>query len=75
MKTALVRVPSEITAIDDDGHIEIWYDGQVIGTIHGLDGPGVQIVTKHAVGPIRKSYEGNTAPITITVHIDPTQEA
>lgn len=28
--------------------VEIWRDGQFIGTITGADGPGVRIISKHA---------------------------
>jgi hypothetical protein len=29
--------------------IELWHDGDFIGTVAGADGPGVRIVTKHTV--------------------------
>ncbi len=27
--------------------IEIWYAGELIGSVTGADGPGVRIITKH----------------------------
>jgi hypothetical protein len=29
--------------------IELWHEGQLIGTVAGADGPGVRIVTKHTI--------------------------
>ena len=31
--------------------IEVWYDGQMVGTIYGADGPGVRFISKHPLTP------------------------
>ncbi len=45
MKTQLRSVPHSI--LRDEVIIEIWHNGQFIGTIAGADGPGVRIISKY----------------------------
>jgi hypothetical protein len=44
MKTTL-----RLSVLPDQSVVELWHDGQFIGTVTGADGPGVRIVTKFAV--------------------------
>ena len=43
MKTILRPRPH--TLIKGATVVELWHDGQLIGTIGGADGPGVRIIT------------------------------
>jgi hypothetical protein len=47
MKTELRIRPHSTLAGE---HIyELWYAGELIGTVAGSDGPGVRVITKHAM--------------------------
>jgi hypothetical protein len=47
MKTELRLTPHSI--LPGRTVIELWYDGQLIGTIAGANGPGVRVVTKDTI--------------------------
>ena len=47
MKTELRVKPHSV--LPGQSVIELWHDGQLIGTVAGADGPGVKIITKHPV--------------------------
>jgi hypothetical protein len=49
--------------------VDLWHDGQLIGTITGADGPGVRIVTKFAV------VVAPAAEMVTEVWIDPSELA
>lgn len=44
MKTELRMRPH---LVDDRAVIELWHDGQFIGTVVGAEGPGVRIISKY----------------------------
>jgi hypothetical protein len=44
--------------------VEIWYDGKLIGTVTGADGPGVRIISKHK---LETSRGGTTIPLGLNV--------
>lgn len=45
MKTQ-IRVVKHLVLTDADV-VELWHDGQFIGTVVGADGPGVRIISKY----------------------------
>lgn len=45
MKSELRLQPHSV--IPDACVIEVWYDGKLIATVAGADGPGVRVITKH----------------------------
>lgn len=52
MKTQLVVAPHLV--LPGQTVVEIWYSGELIGTVAGADGPGVRVISKHdmiALGP------------------------
>jgi hypothetical protein len=44
---------------------EIWYDGKLIGTVTGADGPGVRIISKHFCEPIAHSLAGPADALSV----------
>jgi len=65
MKTTLRAVPHSI--IPGATIFEVWHDGQFIASITGADGPGVRILSKHAMKT--ELIEG--LPNVVEVGIDP----
>lgn len=65
----LMGVPS------DANTLEIHYDGKLIGTVVGADGPGVRIISKHKVTmPLRQpqvlpGFPVDLNVLEITIHI------
>ena len=57
MKTELRHKPHAV--LKDVTVIEIWHDGQFIGTIAGADGSGVRIITKHPMTAKPVSDDGS----------------
>ncbi len=49
MKTELKLAPHSV--IPDQQCVELWYDGQLIGTVYGAIGPGVKLITKFQTDP------------------------
>jgi hypothetical protein len=43
--------------------IEVWYGGQSIASVQGVDGPGVRIVSTH-----RLSVDANLRAVTVQVN-------
>lgn len=43
--------------------IEIWHDGQFVGTVAGAEGPGVRVISKH---PMKATF----AEMVVEVLID-----
>lgn len=48
--------------------VEIWYDGKMIGTVAGADGPGVRVITKHPLSTDIERVESGV-PSVINVRI------
>jgi hypothetical protein len=47
MKTELHSKPHSM--VPSQTVVEAWHDGKLLATITGMEGPGVKIVTKHAI--------------------------
>ncbi len=47
MRTELRAVPHSI--VPGATIFEVWHDGQFIATVTGADGPGVRVISKHAI--------------------------
>lgn len=63
MKTELRLQPHTVLPVKYV--VEIWYDGKLIGTVTGADGPGVRIVSKHFCEPIARSLAGPSDALSI----------
>lgn len=51
MKTVLRIAPHAI--IPGAEVVELWYRGQLIGTVTGADGPGIRVVSKYQKDVVR----------------------
>jgi hypothetical protein len=47
VKTELRHVPH--SQLPGEHVLELWHDGKFIGTVAGADGPGVRVISKHAI--------------------------
>jgi hypothetical protein len=45
--------------------LEVWHDGQFIATVTGADGPGVRVISKHAVKVVLVDGAPNVAEVRI----------
>ncbi len=49
---------------------EVWYDGALIGTVVGADGPGVRIISKHGLSAFWAKEADNLGLHCAIVHIE-----
>ena len=54
MKTTFRLSPHSITP--NENVVELWYDGEFIGQLTGLDGPGVRVLSKHGISGPRDGF-------------------
>lgn len=49
------------------GHLtfEVWYDGKLIGSVYGADGPGIRFISKHP-----KRYAEMPLALAAELHVD-----
>lgn len=74
MKTELRLRPHAVLA--GENVIELWYHGQLIGTVTGADGPGVRVLSKYQIEsrpvPSELDRGPRTTPLNIIEVVVPT---
>ncbi len=72
MKTELRLAPHAI--LPGQQVVEVWHDGQFLGQVVGADGPGIRVLTKHALA-IALARQLAPPLQCLTVQIDPKKGA
>jgi hypothetical protein len=39
--------------LPDQQTIEVWYEGKLVATVYGADGPGIRVITKYPYDIVR----------------------
>lgn len=63
MKTELKVKPHNI--IPNTNVFEVWYDGALIATVAGADGPGLRVITRHRNRVVKDDQMPELIEITI----------
>jgi hypothetical protein len=61
--------PKPHAILPGENSVEIWYQGEFIGTVTGADGPGVRVMTKHRMDIVRSGLGETIDVIEVRIEV------